>query len=158
MGEDRRDRIKLVSNQFGEIEFERDVIITFPEGLLGFEEFKRYVIMDVKECEPFQWLLSVEDPELGFPVLRPIFVYPQYEAELLEEWAEGEPNAQIVYLIVTLEGDPTRVTANLKGPIVIDANRRLGRQIVLISRDYPTNHPLIQMSRGAEGQGSRREG
>ena len=146
MGENRKDRIKVVSSQFGEMEFEREVIITFPKGLLGFEEFKRYVIMDVEECEPFQWLLSVEDPDLGFPILRPLFAYPEYEAELFEEWAEGNADAQMVYLIVTLEDDPTRVTANLKGPIVIDANRRLGRQIVLISRDYPTNYPLIQSS------------
>jgi len=146
MGEDRKDRIKLVSSQFGEMKFEREAIITFPEGLLGFEEFKRYVIMDVKECEPFQWLLSIDDPELGFPILRPALVYLQYESELFEEWAEGNTNVQMVYLIVTLDSDPTGVTADLKGPIVIDVNRRLGRQIILISRDYPTNYPLIQSS------------
>ena len=48
----------------------RDAIIHFDEGLIGFSEFKDFVLMENDSLEPFRLLQSLESPEVGFLVLE----------------------------------------------------------------------------------------
>ena len=59
--------MKHISRLFGGFTYEEDQIITFPAGLLGFPEYRHYVLKANKNTAPICWLLSVEDggPELA---------------------------------------------------------------------------------------------
>src|SRR5208283_2349159 len=100
-------------------------VIRFPDGLLGFEEVKNFVLLTRPEEEPFLWLQMLGDPKRAFLVVPPHFILADYQPDLSELDTEflglAGPSDAFVLNIVTLRG-PGRATANLRGPIVI--NRR----------------------------------
>lgn len=159
------EQIRLFSNQFGELVFDKNIVLTFPDGLVGFESFKQYIIVDVEECEPFQWLLSVDDPNLGLPVLNAAFApvctgtdgcakYRLSRAELNGWPEETDPEDLFIYLVVTLGASSDEVAANLKAPLLIDGKRGIAKQIILTAGEYPVAYPLFkeEQTTAKEGQ------
>ena len=121
-------------------------VITFPQGLIGFEGFKNYLLLKLKEYEPFTWLLSLEEKQLKFPLLEPKSFYPNYQPEITKEdlrslGVKGVKDLK-VYCLVTLGNG--KATANLKGPILVNPKKRLAKQVVLTKSSYPLRYPLME--------------
>ena len=53
-------------------------IIHFDEGILGFDELREFVIISEEETEPFKWLISMEEPNIGFPIVDPWILLQSY--------------------------------------------------------------------------------
>ena len=73
--------MKIVTKQFGELEFNDDIIIEFKEGIFGFEEYHKYILI-TEENSLFYWLTNVEVPEIMFPLFSITLLeddYPQQE-------------------------------------------------------------------------------
>ena len=144
MGE---DIIRFTHVRFGEQEVSRDKAITFPDGLPGFENHKAYALFDDPESGPFQWLLSTENSELGFVVVNPMSIWPDYDPKISREDLKTlevtNPDDMLIYSIVTLADDPMEVTANLSGPILINAASRKARQLALLDDRYATKHKIL---------------
>ncbi|KXK27721.1 MAG: hypothetical protein UZ01_03008 [Candidatus Brocadia sinica] len=70
--------LNLSTEKFGNLRIEKENIITFESGLLGFEDLKQFVIVDIEECLPFEWLVSVKDPLVAFPILNPMPFFIDY--------------------------------------------------------------------------------
>lgn len=134
--------------QLGTITVDSDKITTFPEGLIGFEELKRFVIVDFEEYEPFQWLLSVDDPEIALPIISPLLVIDNYSPEISRAEAhnlgEFEDKDLLLYAVVTIRPELKRVSANLKGPVIINQRLRIGQQLVLADERYTTSHEFMK--------------
>lgn len=139
--------MKLETRQFGPLEIASDSILTFPAGLLGFEELKQFVLLERPEIEPLEWLQSVENPQIVFTVMDPAVVFGNYHAELApEDWeALGLPEGTPLKLrvLVTVPKDPAEMTANLLGPLVFSPEHGKGRQVVLVDSDYPVRQRLL---------------
>ena len=60
--------MKIITKQFGEIEFSEDRVIIFNNGLYGFESFKRFLLIKTDD-ELFYWLNSIDEPEIAFPLV-----------------------------------------------------------------------------------------
>lgn len=142
--------MKCTSTRFGSFEVRSESLITFPSGVLGFPEQHRYVMLDHDTEAPIKWLQSVEEPELAFVILDPITFHSDYHVEvpadaLVEIKAQvGEELAFAVILTIPSD-DPGRITANLRGPLLISHKTKLGKQLVL-SEEFPTRHPLFPVS------------
>ena len=120
--------------------------VHLPLGLLGFEKFQEFVLLGCSEEAPFHWLQVKGDQELAFLVAAPEDVLGEYCPQLNEEdvrfLALDRRSDALVLNIVTLSKDGG-ATINLKGPIVINAHTRIGKQIVpLNAADYSVQHPL----------------
>ena len=141
-------KITVKNLQLGTLTIDSDKISTFPEGLIGFEELTRFAIIDLEEYEPFQWLLSIDDPDITFPIISPILVVDDYNPEISRAEAynlgEFEDEDLLMYAIVTIRPEMRVVTANLKGPVIINHKQRLGQQIVLTDDRYSTNHEFMK--------------
>ena len=115
-------------------------------GLLGFEQLKDYVLLANPAEAPFAWLQVKDDARLAFIVINPFIVMPDYHPDLPEADAQflgikAEDDA-ILFNIVTVHGS-NRATVNLKGPIVINRNTLVGKQIVVANAaEYSVQHPL----------------
>lgn len=134
--------------KFGEIEIEEEKIIYFSEGILGFPEQKRYVLLEEKKESPLKFLQSVEKPGLCFVVIDPFYFYPEYEFEIYDDVQaelEIEQAEDVAVLaIVTIPEEVYLVSANLLAPIVINLKNRKARQIVLNGDKYRTKHYIIE--------------
>ncbi len=141
--------MKLNTKNFGEIEIKEEDIIHFPEGLLGFEEEKQFVIINNEdEQNPFHWLQSVQNPELAFVIINPFFVFPDYDI-ILPKSAQDKLKIEdkkdvVIYSIVVVPEDMEKMTTNLSGPIVINAEKKLGKQVILDDDRYTTKHYIFQ--------------
>ncbi len=137
--------MKVVTSQFGELEVSEKQIIHFPQGIIGFEDCKKFVIINDEESEPFRWLISLDKKEFGFPVLDPFLINENYLKEFppsLARKLKSEETVMGVFCVVTLKGEGGKVTVNLKGPIIIDYDKREGRQVILTSEELPVSFPL----------------
>jgi len=140
--------VNLSTNNFGNLSIEKENIITFEQGLLGFEELKQFAIIDVEECLPFEWLVSVEDPIVAFPILNPTLFFSDYKPSLPKDDLalldiKKEKDVE-TFCIVTLGKKPEDVTLNLKGPILINMKNKMGKQVVLAEDYYSLNQLLIR--------------
>ena len=140
--------VNLSTNNFGNLSIEKENIITFEQGLLGFEELKQFAIIDVEECLPFEWLVSVEDPIVAFPILNPTLFFSDYKPSLSKDDLvllniKKEKDVEM-FCIVTLGKKPEDVTLNLKGPILINMKNKMGKQVVITEDYYSLNQQLIR--------------
>ncbi|MBI2470972.1 MAG: flagellar assembly protein FliW [Planctomycetes bacterium] len=141
-------KVNLSTNRFGNLSIEKENIITLEQGLLGFEELKQFVIVAIEECLPFEWLVSVEDPVVAFPILNPALFFSDYKPSLSEDDLASldikkEKDVE-TFCIVTLGKKPEDVTLNLKGPLLINMKNKMGKQIVLTEDFYSLHHPLVR--------------
>src|SRR5688572_28849516 len=70
--------LRVESTRLGVLEVEEEIIITFSEGLIGFEECQRYVVVRHDEKSAFRSLQSLDMPAVAFPIIEPNQVRPDY--------------------------------------------------------------------------------
>ena len=121
-------------------------IIHIPMGLLGFEKTKQYVLLSNSEEAPFSWLRMLDDSDLAFIVICPFEVFPEYKPDVPDEdmafLGINKPEDALIYCIVTLRRQG-RATVNLKGPVVVNKNTLVAKQVILSnSSDFSLEHPL----------------
>lgn len=152
------------TKHFGEIDLAEDKIITFENGLMGFEEYKRYAILYDKEKEAegrkpaISWLQCLDLQGLALPIINPMLVKGDYnpvvEDELLKALGELNEENLVIFLTLTVPADITKMTSNLKAPIIINADTRRGCQIVAENADYVVRFPAYeQFKRFKDGKG-----
>jgi flagellar assembly factor FliW len=124
--------MKINTYQFGEIDFDEELIITFSEGIFGFEHLKKYLLVYPKD-DLFHWLNSIEEPDIAFPLLGLRLIDDKFPQEKHHE----------AFGIVTLNKDPLRVTVNLKAPVFINQDDKTGYQKILDIDKYPVNYNLF---------------
>lgn len=148
--------MRIDTRDFGEIEIDEEMIIDFPQGILGFENIKRYIIINNPDEEnPFQWLQSIDNPELVFIVINPFLVELDYDIILPESAIEKlriEDEKDIaIHTIVVIPEKLEEMTTNLSGPIIINIKEKLGKQIILDDNRYGTKHYIFKQEVHSEG-------
>ncbi|MEB3287098.1 MAG: flagellar assembly protein FliW [Vampirovibrionales bacterium] len=141
-------RIQIQTVRFGELAVDQSLVVNFIEPILGFEASRQYILLDHAENSPFKWLQSLQDPELAFVVTNPQFFGIPYEFSLGDDAVSklGLTNADdtLVLTIVNIpQGNPTLMTANLLGPLVINQANRKALQVVLVDTSYATKTRLL---------------
>jgi flagellar assembly factor FliW len=126
--------MNLSTSRFGKISIAESEIITFEEGLLGFEDYHRYIVLNTDDGSPFRWLQCIDDGNLAFVIIEPLSFMFEYDLEISDSDAEfiGLTRAEdaVLYVIVSIPQNPKDMTANLQGPLVINVANRNGRQII----------------------------
>lgn len=140
--------MELKTKHHGTFTYKEEEIITFKKGIMGFEELKKFIIADIKENPLFKILQSIEDEELGLVVISPFEVKNDYEIELKDNVIDSlnitSQEEVLLYNTVTLNSDVNKITVNLKAPIVINNDKKLGEQVIIDKEEYKIKHPLIE--------------
>jgi flagellar assembly factor FliW len=142
------------STRFGNCDVRSDSVLTFPNGILGFPDCRRYVILDHDTDAPFKWLQSLDEPGLAFVILDPATFHPEYNVQapheaLLEVDGKDDDELILSVLLTIPSNDPTGITANLRGPLLMNPRTKLCKQLIL-SDNYPTRFPLFAHKPAAE--------
>lgn len=135
--------MKIDTLSWGELEVGEDQLYDFSKGIPGFEQENRFALIAAEEG-PFSYLQSLLTKELVFILADPFLFYSDYEFELppseTEELAISEQ--LVVRCFITLQEQIEQSTINLLGPIVINPEKRLGKQVILHKSHYETRHSL----------------
>lgn len=147
--------MRLQTQRFGEIDVRDDAIITFTQPIIGFQEFRRFVLLPGPTNSGLHWLQSLDDGELAFIVMDPRQVIPDYTVSLsAHERAELAVNDEAeldVYTLVVIPNNRQQIRTNLKAPILLNPRQRLAKQAILDKNDYPVRHYLFQPAPSHEG-------
>ncbi len=139
--------MRIKTSRFGAVDLTEEDILTFPEGLLGFSNLRKFVLLDDPNDEIFAWMQSCENPGIAFPILEPELFAGQYKVELsrldYEVLESTKQDNFRCFTIVTIPEDPTQMTANLKAPIVISVKSRKARQCVLQDNNLAIREPIF---------------
>jgi flagellar assembly factor FliW len=139
----------IVETRFGTYEFDPQASFLLPYGLPGFPESRRFGLANLpgEQMQAFKLLQSLEDGSLSF-IVTPLdpsagqIARADFEVACLS--AGTTPDQAALLLLVTLRktADGMDITVNLRAPIVLDLDRRIGRQVVLQNTAYAVRHPL----------------
>ena len=143
--------MRVETRLFGEIDIEDNKIITFPSGLVGFPDMKKFTII-YDEDKPGKngiiWFQSLDEPQFAMPVMEPNAVVPDYNPtvndELLTPLGKLTEDNLYVLVSVTVPKDITKMSVNLKGPIVINTDTLLANQIV-VEDDVQVRFPIYEI-------------
>lgn len=148
--------MKLQTKYFGEIEYESADILTFPNGLFGFEEEQQFLLLPFEGSRSsllcFQ---SVRTPALAFVAMDPFSLLPGYAPVLqpqeLEAFGVKESQELAFYVLCVVKRPAKDSTVNLKCPVAIHPETRVARQVILDADSYDMRHPLSQFGPKEEG-------
>ncbi|MFP5492093.1 MAG: flagellar assembly protein FliW [Bacteriovoracia bacterium] len=140
--------MKVKTTRFGELELNPSDIITFHDGLLGFDQLTKYFVVDPGDSTLILWLQSIEDEKVAFPIIEPKIFKPDYIAKLLPADLNGLDletlsNAKL-YSILTIPANVVEMSANLKAPVVINSAKKVAKQIVLADSKLTVKHEMYK--------------
>ena len=137
----------IQTSRFGQLDVNRDRLIRFEEGILGFPKQKEYALIQTGEGSGFYWLQSGDTPDLAFVVCDPRLFVADFRVPVkvddLETIGLSDANDAQVFVIVNKVDE--LLTGNLQGPLVINVVSRQGRQLVLSDKRFSTRHPLMRV-------------
>src|SRR5262245_31339279 len=120
-------------------------VIAFDEGLPGFENVRRLVIVSSPALEPFTLVQSADDAEPSFLAIEPRLVDPSYASPLSDSdmvRLGAEPKTPLLWLVLITMHPDGSATVNLKAPIVINPGTMRGLQLVAPDSPYPIDFLL----------------
>ena len=146
--------MQIETARFGQVNVDENSIITFPDGVPGFEDKRRFAFVthpstNQDKSSPFMWLQSLEDEKLAFLTAEPRHFFPGYAPRIasmdLDALEIGEePLGPRLYTMLTVPpGNPTGITANLLAPIAINPVAHIARQVIVSGDDYGLRHRLL---------------
>jgi len=128
-----------------EMEIDPNTLISFPNGLPGLEDCKRFKLFHSGDDPIVFWLHSVDDPDVVLSLTDPDFLHFFYEMTLSDEevsvlQAEANDELQIAVVLSRQEINsmdaPSAIQANIKSPIVINVSKRIALQKSLTNQEF----------------------
>lgn len=140
--------MEIKTENFGNVPYQEQDVINFPEGLPGFTKLSKFIIIEMEELGPFCYLQSVEKSEVSFVIVDPKKFKTNYRIEMgIEDLSiiniNNSEQADI-YSLVTLGDTKENCSMNLKAPIIINADENIGAQIILRNSDYEIEFKMFQ--------------
>lgn len=140
--------MNILTKIFGEIEVNEEKVLTFDEGIIGFPDLNRFMLIHDADDDKktVSWLQSLDEPAFAMPVVDPLAVDPTYnpivEDELLKSLGEITEEDLIVLVTMTVPRDVKMATVNLKAPFVVNSKNLKACQIILEDERYLVKHPI----------------
>lgn len=136
--------MQIATTRFGSLKIEDSDIISFPQGIVGFEMRRRWVLLADAVNEAVGWLQCLDQAELALAVVSPRRFVPDYRVRLVK--SELAPlqleDSHRAYVLTVVNKNQTHLTINLKAPLIINLNARLGRQVIT-SDEQPLQKELV---------------
>ncbi len=143
--------MKLATRIFGKVEIDDSKIISFPNGIIGFPDLKKFILMfdEEKGTDTIKWLQSIDEPSFAMPVMDPLIVCPDYKPEVdrttVDIIGELSNDDLLVLVTVTVPHDLKQMTVNLMGPFIINVKECKAVQTIVDNDEYPVKFPIYEI-------------
>ncbi len=139
--------MRIKTKAFGEMEISEKQRIQLNDGLLGFEDTRRFALLDTDKDSPFYWLQSEDIPEIAFLVIEPYSFFSGYTHKCdrsdMKSIGIEKDEDMLVLCIVTVHDNFQETTVNLLGPVIINKTNRVAKQVISTDDSYSVRHPLF---------------
>lgn len=126
---------------FGEVTVDDEKMIHFPNGIVGFPELQDFALIHDSEQGDqggIRWMQSVQEPNFAMPVVDPLVAKEDYNPTVEDDLLKiiGECEDPLVLVTITVPSDLTKMSVNLKAPLIINVDTKKAAQVIL-EEDYP---------------------
>ena len=140
---------------FGKIEVDKDKLITYPQGIIGFPDLKDFMLIhDGEGTGSIRWMQSVQEPAFAMPVVDPLTILPEYnpdiEDELFKPLGGITQENMLVLVTITVPKEIEKMTVNLKGPIIINSETLKAAQLIIDDDKYQVKFPIYEILKAAK--------
>jgi flagellar assembly factor FliW len=119
----------------------------FESGFPGFPGLRKFRLERDEAITPLEWLVCVENPDIRFVVVNPMFFKPDYSPKLTKEHMNSmnirKKEDLRILVVVTLNADYEKSTANLASPIMFNVNEYKAVQLMLDDGLYSHSEPIF---------------
>ncbi|MCQ2519425.1 MAG: flagellar assembly protein FliW [Lachnospiraceae bacterium] len=136
---------------FGEVTIDDNKIIHFENGIVGFPDLTDFaLIYDAEDGNDvgIRWMQSLQETNFAMPVMDPLLVKEDYnpivDDEMLKSLGSLDVDQLLVLVTITVPKDIKEMSANLMGPLVINAETKKAVQII-VDGDYPVKFPIYDI-------------
>ena len=141
--------MKINTVRFGEIEVVDERIFEFVLPIIGFNDLKKFVIVDINNESFFKWLQSVEDPELAFPIVSVFSMNVDYTLDIPDNVVEtleikNVENVLVMNIASIPQNNPQGTTLNLLAPLIFNLDTQKAGQVILSGSGYDISFPLFK--------------
>ncbi len=141
----KEPEMKTVSTPFGMVDYDAGKLVRFPEGLIGFEKLRDFIVIPHENDDVIYCFQSVEQEHISFLLINPALFFPDYHPiagpDVKEKLGIETDDSYFVLATVTFHRDE-HVTLNLLSPVVYAPKTDKAVQIVLDGSGYSTRTPL----------------
>ncbi len=150
--------MRVNTRLFGEIDIEDDKIISMEKGIVGFPELKKFTLIydkdkDQEQATALMWFQSLDEPQFAMPVISPNSVKPDYDPTVNDELLAplGTLTEDNLFVLVTIKvpQDMTKMSVNLKAPIIINTDTMKGGQLI-VEDDFDVRFPIYEILKKAK--------
>jgi flagellar assembly factor FliW len=153
--------MQVQTTRFGTIKVSESDVVAFNDGLLGFTELHKFVLLDDPNDEIFAWLQSCDNPGIAFPILEPELFIENFNPTItkgdLQAIGLASKEGMRLFTIITIPEDVTQMTANLKAPVAINIAKKTAKQVVVQENDYQIKFPIFSELQKRVVQNPKRE-
>ena len=82
---DTEEEYMEINTRYGKQMVAKSSLLTFPEGLPGFEDLRRYKLFHEEGKSTVYYLQSTEDPDIRLPVITPEACNIDYNIDLSDD-------------------------------------------------------------------------
>ena len=140
--------MQKIQSRFGEIEYDPENCLLFPDGLVGFESLRKFIVMPNEKDGPLFWIQSIEDPQVAFVLTDPTSFYFDYkvmpDGRERQKLGIGEDIECLVVSVVTVPPD-RKITLNLAAPILFAPETNRALQVILEGTKFSSQTPLPEV-------------
>ena len=124
--------MRIDTQRFGTLELKPDQLFLFPQGLIGMESLRQWALLPDPDNSAVAWLQSASRGDRALGLISPRAFFKDYRVHVtrrdlscLHMQADAE-----LYILTTAAGHVGRLTTNLRSPLLLNLNRRLGCQVI----------------------------
>jgi flagellar assembly factor FliW len=152
--------MEIATKHFGSVNIDESKVITFEDGIFGFKEVKKFILLydQGEEGGPLVWLQAIDAPETCLPLVNPMIWFtdytPEVDDEVIKKIGELNPKVLDVFTVVVVPEKIENMTTNLKAPILVNRETKKGCQAIVNDEIYDVRHNLYEqikiMNKGGE--------
>ena len=143
----KRQVERTVQTRLGKLAVDMDRVIHFPRGIIGFEECKKFTLLQLRDDSPFLILQSMTKPDLGLMVADPYKVkIGSAEQKILQ--VDDIHEIAVLVTVTIPPGKPEETSLNLMGPIIVNSKSRVGLQVPQVDAQHPARFAVGQKTQG----------
>lgn len=149
--------MRIETQRFGNLVLNTEDLFLFPQGLIGLETLRQWALIPDPDNESVAWLQSASRGDRAVPLVSPRAFFPDYRVHVSRREMASlhmRPGAEL-YIMTTVSGHVGKLTTNLRAPLLLNLDKRLGCQVIT-NDDQPIRQSLplgevgrIQIARAA---------
>jgi flagellar assembly factor FliW len=137
------------TTRFGEINIDQQHTLHFKDGMVGFHQLKDYFLVESPSVPLLLWLQSADNPEVAFPIMEAGFFKKDYQLQLLDADKYSlqleSKDVMKTFFVMTIPEDATKMTVNMKAPVIINLTKRTGTQVIQQDKNLLVRKPAYEI-------------